>query len=56
MSKPTALGLFQLVWDFLERFGIFLQVVWHFLFAWTWQPWLWQWCFSHPSKLSITFV
>jgi len=23
MSKPTAFGLFQLVWHFLKRFGIF---------------------------------
>jgi len=30
MSKPTAFDLFQLVWHYLKRFGIFLQVVWHF--------------------------
>jgi len=39
ISKPTAFSLFQLVWHFLKWFGIFLQVVWHFLFTWTWQPW-----------------
>jgi len=30
ISKPTAFSLFQLVWHFLKRFGIFLQAVWHF--------------------------
>jgi len=38
MSKPTAFDVFQLVSNFLKRFGIFLKVVWHFLFTWTWNP------------------
>jgi len=42
MSKPRAFGLFQLVWHFLKRFGIFLEVVWHFLFTWTWKPCPWR--------------
>ena len=38
-AKSTANQQHQLVWHFLKRLGMLLQVVWHFSFTLTWQPW-----------------
>jgi len=40
------LAYFSLFGIFWSDFSIFLQVVWHFLFTWTWQPCSKQWCHS----------